>query len=416
MNCEIVSIGSELLRGQILDTNTAYLAQSLNLIGFNVSLHTSVGDDYDQMKEVISDALTRSDLVIATGGLGPTEDDLTREAIADLTGVPLVFKQELMDQIETVFRVRGYRMPDSNRKQAFIPEDAIPIPNDIGTAPGFMVKKKSKLLVALPGVPKELEYLFTKAVIPYLKTYFHLDRELIFSKVLRITGMGESKVDTQIKDLMNPRANPRLCILSSPVDIRVVITAFAKGPEEAGCLIEGIEGEIKTRLGAAVYGSNDDSLEGVVVNLLRDRGETLSIIETFTGGELTARLNRVPSSLLIQSIIGRDAHQLYPLLRIEDILLKPDVERAVVLAHAIREYLRTSIGLAVVGLLHKTERDYEVDAHVAVTGERVKRSYHWKMGADLPTLQLRGAIIALNTLRLALISWEQPKFNVKRQR
>jgi len=404
MNCEIVTIGSELLHGQIIDTNAAYLAQSLNLIGFNVSLHTSVGDDYDQMKRVISDAVTRSELVIATGGLGPTEDDLTREAIADLTGVPLVFEQELMDQIEAIFRIRGYRMPDSNRKQAFIPEGAIPIPNDIGTAPGFMVRRTSKLLVALPGVPKELEYLFTKAVIPYLKKYFHLDRELISSKVLRITGLGESKVDTQIKDLMDPYANPRLCILSSPGDIRVIITAFAKGPEEAGCLIEGVEREIKTRLGEAIYGSNEDTLEGVVVNLLRDRGETLSIIETFTGGELTARLNREPSSPWIQSIIGGNSSQLHPLLRIKDITLSPDAERAAILADTIRDQWRTSIGLAVMGELREMKRDYEVDAHVAITGERVRGNYHWKMGADLPTLQVRGAIIALNTLRLALIS------------
>jgi len=404
MNCEIVTIGSELLLGQIIDTNTAYLAQSLNLIGFSVSLHTSVGDDYDRMKRVISDALTRSELVIVTGGLGPTEDDLTREAIADLAGVPLVFEQELMDQIEAIFRIRGYRMSDSNRKQAFIPEGAVPIPNDVGTAPGFMVSRASKLLVALPGVPKELEYLFTKAVIPYLKKYFHLDRELISSKVLRITGMGESKVDTQIKDLMDPRANPRLCILSSPGDIRVIITALAKDPEEAHCLIEGVEGEIKTRLGAAVYGSNDDTLEGAVVTLLRDRGETVSIIETFTGGELTARLNRTASSPLIQSIIGCDVSQFHALLRIKGLSRMPDAERAAILADTIRDQGRTSIGLAVVGELHEMKKDYEVDAYIAVTGERVRGSYHWKMGADLLTLQVRGAIIALNTLRLALIS------------
>ena len=149
MNCEIVTIGSELLRGQITDTNASYLAQNLNLIGFNVSLHTSVGDDFDQMKKVISEALIRSDLVIATGGLGPTEDDLTREAIADLADAPLVFKQELMDQIESIFTSRGYSMPESNRKQAFIPEGATPISNDIGTAPGFIVTRNIMMLLMI---------------------------------------------------------------------------------------------------------------------------------------------------------------------------------------------------------------------------------------------------------------------------
>ena len=404
MNSEIVTIGSELLRGQITDTNAAYLAQNLNLIGFNVSLHTSVGDDFDQMKQVIGEALRRSELVIATGGLGPTEDDLTREVIADLAGVPLVFKGELMDQIESIFRTRGYSMPESNRKQAFIPQGAIPISNDIGTAPGFILKRASTLLVALPGVPKELEYLFKKEVAPYLKNHFHLDRELISSKVLRITGLGESRVDTQIKELMNPRANPRVGILSSPGDIRVIITASAKDPEEASSLIEKVEEEITSRLGAAVYGSDEDTLGGIVTSLLQDRGETVSIVETFTGGELTAILNKSPSSPLIQSVVCGDAPRFHLLSGTGNGSLSPNAKTAVILADTIRKQCETSIGLAVVGALKELEKDYEVDAHAAVTGERVNGSYSWKMGADLPTLQIRGAIIALNTLRLALIS------------
>jgi nicotinamide-nucleotide amidase len=404
MNCEIVTIGSELLHGQIIDTNSAYLAQKLNLIGFNVSLHTSVGDDFERMKQVVSEAVKRSELVIATGGLGPTEDDLTREVIADVAGAPLVFKQELMDQIESIFKIRGYSMPESNRKQAFIPEGAIPISNDVGTAPGFIVTGKSNLLVALPGVPKELQYLFNKEVIPYLKKYFQLDRDLISSKVLRITGLGESRVDTRIKDLMNPRANPRVGILSSPGDIRVVITASAKDPGEAGALIQGVEAEIKTRLGTAVYGSDEDTLEEVVTGLLKERGETLSMVETFTGGELTARLNRSPSSALIKSIILGDPARVYPLLGIENASLTPDAETALILADKIRVQCKSSIGLAVVGALREMEKAHEVDAHIAVSGERVNGSYRWKMGADIGSLQARGAIIALNTLRLALIS------------
>jgi nicotinamide-nucleotide amidase len=403
MNCEIVTIGSELLRGQVTDTNASYLAQNLNLIGFNVSLHTSVGDDYDKMKQVISEAVTRSDLVIATGGLGPTEDDLTREVIADLAGAPLVFKKELMVQIESIFITRGYSMPESNRKQAFIPEGAIPISNDIGTAPGFIVTRQSKLLVALPGVPKELEYLFSKEVVPYLKKHFHIDRQLISSKVLRITGLGESKVDTQIRDFMDPHANPRIGILSSPGDIRVVLTASANDPEKAGILIEGVEREIRARLGTAVYGSNEDTLEGVVIRLLKDREETLSIVETFTGGKLTAKLNTIPSSLAIQSIILNQGSHFHPLSGIENISFTTDAETAVMLATKIREQCRTSIGLAVLGALSETEKAYEVAAHIVVSGERVNGSYDWKMGGDIASLKMRGAIIALNTLRLALI-------------
>jgi nicotinamide-nucleotide amidase len=403
MNCEIITIGSELLGGQVQDTNASYLAQNLNLIGFNVSLHTSVGDVLEQIKQVISEAVTRSELVIATGGLGPTEDDLTREAIAELAGVPLVFKQELMDQIETLFRVRGYSMPESNRKQAFIPEGAIPIPNDIGTAPGFMVVRKAKLLVALPGVPKELRYLFTTQVVPHLKTYFHLAREVISSKILRITGMGESKVDTQIKDLMSPHANPRVGLLASPGDIRVVVTAYAKDPEKASSLIQKVEEEIAARLGNAVYGSDEDTLEGVVTELLKKRGASLSVVETFTGGELTARLNRLLPSPLVQSIIVGEKAQLHLLPDTETVPFAPDGKTARTLAAMIRDRCRSSIGLAAVGVLREMDKDYEVDAHAAVSGDGITGSYDWKMGGDLPTIQIRGSIIALNTLRLALI-------------
>jgi len=403
MNCEIITIGSELLGGQVQDTNASYLAQNLNLIGFTVSRHTSVGDFFEQMKEVITEAIARSELVIATGGIGPTKDDLTREAIADVAGVPLVFKQELMDQIENIFRVRGYRMSENNRKQAFIPEGSVPIPNDIGTAPGFMVARKAKLLVALPGVPKELRYLFTTQVIPYLKTYFHLDRELVSSKILRITGLGESKVDSQIKDLMSPHANPRVGLLASPGDIRVVVTAHAKDPEQAASLIEAVEGEIAGRLGTALYGRDDDTLEGVVDDLLRKKGASVSIVETFTGGELTARLNSLLPSPVVQStIVGKKA-QLHFLSNNESIHLDSDRNSARALADMVRDKCGTSIGLAVVGEVREMENDYEVDAHAVVSGDGIDGAYDWKMGGDLSTLQIRGSIIALNTLRLALI-------------
>ncbi|GAH79422.1 unnamed protein product, partial [marine sediment metagenome] len=158
MNCEIVTIGSELLLGQIIDTNASYLARELNLIGINVQFHTTIGDNYPQIKDVLSQALNRTDLVITTGGLGPTEDDLTREVIADLMDSPLMFKEELMAQIESIFESFGYSMPENNRKQAFIPDGAIPIPNKVGTAPGFIMEKESKLIISLPGVPKELKY------------------------------------------------------------------------------------------------------------------------------------------------------------------------------------------------------------------------------------------------------------------
>jgi len=404
MNCEIVTIGSELLHGQIIDTNASYLARTLNSIGFDIAFHTTVGDISTQIKDVLFQAKDRTDLVITTGGIGPTEDDLTREVIADLTGVPLIFEGELMDQIESIFKRIGYSMPENNRKQAFIPDGAIPIPNEMGTAPGFIVEKGSKVIIALPGVPKELKYLLHKKVVPYLKKRFQLDQELITSKVLKVTGIGESKVDTQINDLIKENSNPTIGILASPGDIRITITAWAKSEREAKALIRPIEQEIRSRLGITIYGINEDTLHGVVTNLLNKRGDTLSVLETFSGGELTGRLQSSLLSPLHKSIVIGKKEQILSFLNKEGLALEINKKTAESLAKKIKREGNSSIGLALLGTLKAAEKGYDVDAHVVVSGENVNGSYDWKMGGDILTLQNRSAIIALNTLRLALIS------------
>jgi len=404
MNCEIITIGSELLHGKIIDTNASYIARTLNSIGFNIAFHTTVGDISTQIKDVLFQAKERTDLVITTGGIGPTEDDLTREVIADLVGVPLIFKKELMDQIESIFKRIGYSMPENNRKQAFIPDGANPIPNEMGTAPGFIIEKESKVIIALPGVPKELKYLLNKKVVPYLKKRFHLDQELISSKTLKVTGIGESKVDTQIKDLIKENSNPAIGILASPGDISITITAWAKGERKAEALIRPIEQEIRLRLGINIYGINEDTLHGVVTNLLNKRGETLSILETFSGGELTGRLQGSLLSPLHESIVIGKKEQLLSFLNKKGRGLEINKETTESLAKKIKREGNSSIGLALLGTLKAAERGYNVDAHVVVSGENVNGSYDWKMGGDIPTLQNRSAIIALNTLRLALIS------------
>ncbi len=404
MDCEIVTIGSELLLGRIIDTNASYLSRKLNLIGLNIAFHTTVGDNYTQIKDILSHALERTSLVITTGGLGPTEDDLTREVIADLVGSPLIFKEELMEQIESIFKHFSYKMSENNKKQAFIPDGSIPIPNEVGTAPGFIIERESKLIIALPGVPKELKHLLNKEVVPYLKKHFNLNKELITSSVLKVTGIGESKVDSQIKDLIDANNNPTVGLLASPGDISISITANAKNAKEAEKLIRPIEQEIRSRLGINIYGVDEDTLDGVVASLLNKRGDTLSVIETFSGGTLTARLQRSPSSPLKESIILGKREQIISFLNKKSSTIEITKETAEALAKKIKNVGNSSIGLAVLGTLNKTQKAYEVDAHVVVSGKDVNGNYAWKMGGDIPTLQSRGAIIALNTLRLALIS------------
>ena len=404
MNCEIVTIGSELLLGQITDTNVSYLARELNLIGLNVAFHTTVGDTYTQIKDILSQAVDRSDLVITTGGIGPTEDDLTREVIADLVGAPLAFQEELMDQIESIFKRFGFRMPENNRKQAFIPEGSIPIPNEVGTAPGFIVEQGSKVIIALPGVPKELKYILNKEIVPYLKKRLDLNQAMITTRVLKVTGIGESKVDSRIHDLIDDNSNPTVGILASPSDISIRITASAKSAKEAEDLIRPVEHEIRSRLGTTIYGTDEDTLHAVITNLLNKRGDTISILETFSGGELTVRLQSSPSSPLNESIVIGKREQILSLLNKRGPAVDINRETAEALAKKLKKKGNSSIGLALLGIMKAAQMGYEVDAHVAVSGKGISRSYDWRMGGDIPTLQSRGATIALNTLRLALIS------------
>jgi len=402
MQCAILTIGTELLLGQITDTNAAYLSRELNLIGIPVVLQTTVGDNYAHIKDALDQALARADLVITTGGIGPTEDDLTREAIADLVGSPLTFKRELMEQIEAIFERLGYRMPENNRKQAFIPEGAVPIPNEVGTAPGFIMEHRSRVIVALPGVPRELSYLLGKEVIHRIKERFHLGRERIVSKVLKVSGIGESKVDTYIKDIIRAGDNPTIGMLASLGDISVRITASASNAREAERLIKPIELEIRSRLGNAVYGVNDDTLHGVVTSLLNEKGKSLSIVETFTGGEVAARLSRSLPCPVREGIVLGYRKQIFSFLNTKRRVLGRKLGES--LAIKVRAMGNSSIGLAVLGSIEPLKKGYQVDAHIVVSGDEVNGRYEWKMGGDILTLQSRGATVALNTLRLALIS------------
>src|SRR4030043_1095299 len=222
MKAEIIAIGSELLLGQIVDTNSSFIAKRLSENGIQLIQTTTVGDDLQRIKEVISEAINRPQIVITTGGIGPTEDDLTREAIAEVFQRPLILQPHLMEQIEALFKKRGFRMSESNRKQAYIPENAIPIENPKGTAPGCIVETSNGAIISIPGVPMEMEYLIDNTVIPYIRRRFKLKHQMIQYKVLRACGLGESAIGQQIKDLMKNSQNPTVGTLASRSEERRV--------------------------------------------------------------------------------------------------------------------------------------------------------------------------------------------------
>lgn len=288
MPAEIVSIGTELLLGEIVNTNAAYIARMLTTIGLDLYYETTVGDNEARIAAVLKQALQRSGVVIATGGLGPTVDDVTREAVAAATGRPLETRPELIGEIESFFRRRGTQMTENNLRQARLPKGAIVVHNPVGTAPAFIVEDQQGIIITLPGVPSEMRYLMENAVLPYLREKLGL-KGVIRVRNLHTCSIGESQVDHLIGDL-ETASNPTVGLAAHPGQTDVRITAKADSEGEAQRLIAEMEAEVRRRLGDVVYGADDETLEGVVIGLLERRNRTLAVVESVTGGALTSRL------------------------------------------------------------------------------------------------------------------------------
>lgn len=405
-SCEVITVGTELLLGQILDTNTTYLAQELGRIGVSVRFRTAVGDLLNEMTRVIRSATDRCDMVIMTGGLGPTLDDLTREAVADVAGVDLEFRQDLMDQIDEIFRRAGYRMSENNRRQAYVPAGSQAIPNPVGTAPGFIGEVKGRPVICLPGVPRELKYLLNQVVIPWVRERFGLVDQRLTYRVLKTVGIGESKVDRLIGDLIRPGENPEVGLLASQGEIKIRIAAWATGEKEANALISPIAKEVKSRLGKKIYGEDENTLEGVVDFLLAKSDLTLAIMETFSAGVAAQRLHSLPSAHLVCSMVIPDKGRLLRWFGKADILLENGP--ALPLARKVRETERVGAGLAILGFPKQAGEGYFLKGDAAVSGDGIEKTFSWEMGGDLLSLQERGAVIGLNTLRLALLEAAGP--------
>ena len=411
MKAEIITIGTELLIGQIVDTNSAHIAQRLTPLGIEVRYVTSVGDSRAEMAEILNLALERSQIIIITGGLGPTDDDLTREVVSRVTGRELVFQQHLMDQIEALFRRRGFRMVESNRRQAFLPDGAIPIENPMGTAPGFILEEEGRAVITLPGVPREMRFLMEEAVIPYLRKKFSVEKETVQNKVLRVCGLGESSVNEQIADLIREGQNPSIGLLASPGDIKIRIMARGRRPSEAQSIIQGVETQIRKRLGVLIYGVNEETLEGSVVKLLGKADLTLSTVELYTGGLIAQRLSGTESTRFIQGVVLNTEETIKSFLGIEEGAfnnLKGEGGQFVLcLARKARERCRSHLGLSVSGFPEKegAEKAEEIKVHIYIgmASEGTEKWVDHQLGGTKGMLRERTAIITLDTLRKELL-------------
>ncbi len=295
MVVEIVTTGSELLLGQIINTNAAYMASELNALGFDVLYQTTVGDNRSRMAAVIRQALSRADIVITTGGLGPTQGDITKEVCAAVFGRALLLHEASLARIKAHF-VRVQRaMTDNNIRQAMIPEGAEVFNNYAGTAPGVVLEANGKLLINLPGPPSEMKDMFQRSLNPFLEDKYGFDA-VIVSRVLDTFGIGESSLETSIQDLILAQTNPTLALLVRPSGVIIRITAKAKSKQEAEALIADMEKEIRSRIDKYIYAVDDAAMEDIVGEMLTARQLTIACAESCTGGFLTSRLTDVPGS------------------------------------------------------------------------------------------------------------------------
>ena len=403
---EIVSIGSELLLGQIVDTNSAWIAERLTDIGVDLHYTTVVGDNPGRMKSVISQALKRSDVVITGGGLGPTQDDLTRQVIAQATGRKLVRDPSLLEDIERRFRRRGFIMTPNNERQADIPEGAIAVHNPNGTAPSFIVDDPNGRIVALPGVPHELKWLFDNEVVPYLRRTFNLS-ETITYRVLKVGNLGESNVDDRIGHLIAESRNPTVGVLAHPGQVDVRIAAKASSVEEANKLIDPVEAEVRRLLGGHVFAVDAETLEEVVAKLLDRENATIAVYEDITAGLVAGKIQQASPDRFVEGVICNHLSSIHRLIGGGEAGAPTDDPAAVAdeLANAVRQQAGACIGLAVHGVPDPDDTSQNLArgaTYISVTDGSQSRSMVFNSAGRGSPDRSRAAMHSLDILRRVL--------------
>lgn len=302
MKSAILSVGTELLFGQITNTNTVFLSQQLNLLGFDVMYHYTVGDNPDRLEEMIALAFKDCDLILTTGGLGPTQDDLTKEIVCRAMDDRMVLHQPSMDKLEGYFQKQNREMTENNRKQAYMPSRAVVFDNDAGTAPGFALEKDGKQIICMPGPPREMTRMFQRSVLPYLETK---SEETIYYRMIRTFGIGESMLETKLLPLIDRQTDPTLATYAKEGECCLRIASKRPTKEEAKDAVDNMLKQVRAIIGEYIYSCDNEELVDVVSSKLMDRGITISSAESCTGGMFAAALTSVSgiSSIFDRSLV-----------------------------------------------------------------------------------------------------------------
>jgi len=411
MKAEIISIGSEILRGQISDTNSNFIVKKLVELSIDVEHISAVSDNPESLLSTLKQALQRSDLIITTGGLGPTEDDITYQTITRALNLKLIKYPEAEKNLKRILKKINKRISPSNLKQVYLPEGAKIIINQYGTAPAMILEKDNKIICSFPGVPHEMKNLIEENLIPYLKEKFPPSM-IKKSKILKITGLGESSVNELIRDYMNKQTNFSFGIYANPEDIQVQITTQAPTEKEVEKLLQSSVNQLTKILGNYVYGTGKQSLEEVVGNLLKTKKLKVAVAESCTGGMLGEMITRIPgSSEYFQGgVISYNARVKEDLLKVPPEVIRKygEVSRQVakLMAEGVRRCCQSDIGISITGIAGPggaTEKKKVGLVYMALAdGKRTIAKKHQLFGSR-QLIRLRSARRALNMLRMYLM-------------
>jgi len=411
MNAEIITVGTELLLGQIIDTNFAFIAERLAEAGINLYFKSSVGDNEKRMSEVLKLAISRSDAVIITGGLGPTVDDVTRAALVKTLNLKLVLNEHVLKNIQSFFDLRKIKMSQNNVSQALVPNGATIIENKNGTAPGLLIPYNNKFFFIMPGVPREMKPMMTEVVIPFLKTHFKTEG-IIKSRVYKTFGLGESRVDEIIGDLFRSSTNPTIALLASGTEVKIRLTARAKDEAEAELLISGLDVKIRERLDENIFGVDDETMEKNIGMLLTMQKRTIATAESCTGGLISNKITDVPGSsgYFIRGVVCYSNQSKIDTLDVKRITLDMygaiSKQVAEEMAEGVRKVAGTDIGLGITGIAGPgggTEQKPVGLVYIALSTDNETISRECRFSGERILIKERAAQTALDMLRRYLL-------------
>jgi len=415
MGAEILTVGTELLLGQIVDTNAAWISQRLAEAGIDLFYKSTVGDNWGRIEAAMRLALDRADVLLITGGLGPTEDDLTRDVLAQVLGRPLRLDSAVLEHIQRRFALRKAPMADNNRKQAMVPEGVEVLHNPRGTAPGLFLRQNGRAVACMPGVPSEMKPMLLEQVIPRLREQFGL-RSQIVSRVLKTCGISESLLDERIGDYFREMRNPTIGVLAHAGEIHIRMTCKGDDPKEIADRLDELEAKLRERLGALIFGCDEEKLEALIGGLLRERKATVAVAESCTGGLIANRLTDIPdsSTYFERGVVAYSREAKQDVLGVPAALIdthglvSPEVARA--MAEGIRERSGATYGLSTTGIAGPSGGTPEKPVGLVYLGlawPGGSLSQEQRLLGERTQIKYRAAQMALEALRRQLLGVPQ---------